>query len=671
MVPPQKQQQQQQQRQQQQKQQPQRQPQQPTPPPPQQPTPEPQHPPPEPQQQPQPQHPQQPTQRSQSQPQASAQPSDRPQPRPQPQPQRQPPAGLVPNRATKPPPAAMVPPPATSQQAPSVRTESTESTTSRRQHQPPPQHPQSPTRAASQPTLYTATAGATPNTTTNATPPSSPQRPALRPAPQQGSTSRTSAPTTQQPPMRPTPTPALGQQPRPPPQPQQQPQPHAQAHVYVRPTQGMPTAEPIARRQSLDVSNMKPRLYPERSPPKRLPTAVRPTEPSRLSKPAAPSRTSKPTAEQARIRALRLESLCPVDGAPGRVLTGLRNLGNTCFMNSVVQCLCNTVPLATFFVQRRYRSQLNLQNPLGTGGRMTEELAELLIHMWCYRYKHVAPSWMVQMLAKCSSQFEMNQQQDCQEFCSFLLDAIHEDLNRVKRKPGYREDPPSEGVPDHILADQAWATHKSLNDSVVVDFFQGQYKSTISCRTCGYQSMTFEPFTFLSLPLPKTASRVTLTKCIREFLDPERMHGQDTWRCPRCKCHREATKQLYIWKLPPILLVHLKRFSFNGPFRDKLNTEVDFSNTLHMGEHVSGPRRPMMEDYQLYGVCNHYGTLTGGHYTAFCRNVYTQRWYSFDDAVVKLKSARATMEQTRADRQSGYLLFYTAVDFARAVPSFD
>jgi ubiquitin carboxyl-terminal hydrolase 8 len=89
-------------------------------------------------------------------------------------------------------------------------------------------------------------------------------------------------------------------------------------------------------------------------------------------------------------------------------------------------------------------------------------------------------------------------------------------------------------------------------------------------------------FMYLSLPIPlrnkegKKNGPVTVFECLQAFLAPEKLSGDDQWKCPKCKVKRDASKTLAIVKLPTVLLIHFKRFSFNGPFRDKLETAVDF-----------------------------------------------------------------------------------------------
>ncbi|KAE9589682.1 putative ubiquitinyl hydrolase 1 [Lupinus albus] len=92
------------------------------------------------------------------------------------------------------------------------------------------------------------------------------------------------------------------------------------------------------------------------------------------------------------------------------------------------------------------------------------------------------------------------------ELLAFLLDGLHEDLNRVKQKP-YIEMKDSDCRPDEEVAYECWKNHMARNDSLIVDVCQGQYKSTLVCPVCGKISLTFDPFMYLSLPLPSTVTR--------------------------------------------------------------------------------------------------------------------------------------------------------------------
>eukprot|EP01105_Mastigella_eilhardi_P002122 TRINITY_DN1254_c0_g1_i1.p1 TRINITY_DN1254_c0_g1~~TRINITY_DN1254_c0_g1_i1.p1 ORF type:complete len:1404 (+),score=288.29 TRINITY_DN1254_c0_g1_i1:40-4251(+) len=192
-----------------------------------------------------------------------------------------------------------------------------------------------------------------------------------------------------------------------------------------------------------------------------------------------------------------------------RGVIGLTNLGNTCFMNATLQCLSNTWLLTEFFANRKHEQDLNTTNPLGHHGDVAQQYASVVSKLWsggrltsCF-----SPSSFKKTLARYAQQFAGNQQHDAHELLIFLLDALHEDLNRVKKKP-YTEAVDAEGKSDEELANLSWDTYKLRNQSVVVDLCQGQTRSVLTCPTCGYASVTFEPFSCLSLPLPIEQDRL-------------------------------------------------------------------------------------------------------------------------------------------------------------------
>uniref|UniRef100_A0A8C1X0C7 Ubiquitin carboxyl-terminal hydrolase n=1 Tax=Cyprinus carpio TaxID=7962 RepID=A0A8C1X0C7_CYPCA len=192
-------------------------------------------------------------------------------------------------------------------------------------------------------------------------------------------------------------------------------------------------------------------------------------------------------------------------GPPG--VCGLTNLGNTCFMNSALQCLSNTPPLTEYFLRNSYLEELNFTNPLGMKGEIAEAYADVIKQMWSGRHYSVVPRVFKTKVGHFASQFLGYQQHDSQELLSFLLDGLHEDLNRVKKKE-YIELRDADGRPDQEVAEEAWRNHLRRNDSVIVDTFHGLFKSTLVCPECNKVSVTFDPFCYLSVPLPVSKERV-------------------------------------------------------------------------------------------------------------------------------------------------------------------
>ncbi|CAI9100997.1 OLC1v1038211C1 [Oldenlandia corymbosa var. corymbosa] len=575
-----------------------------------------------------------------------------------------------------------------------------------------------------------------------------------------------------------------------------------------------------------------------------------------------------------------------------RGLAGLQNLGNTCFMNSALQCLVHTPSLLQYFLND-FSDEINQDNPLGTNGELAIAFGKLLRRLWLSGEGTVPPRGFKAKLGSFAPQFSGYNQHDSQELLAFLLDGLHEDLNRVKQKP-YIEAKDYDGRPDEEVADELWRYHKARNDSIIVDVFQGQYKSTLVCPICSKISYTFDPFMYLSLPLPSTAMRdmtvtvfhgdgsgpptpytvtvlkggcckdliqalgtvcdlrideylllaevymhkiykyyedplellteikdndyivayrlsksgpdmtrltivhreeekvfqylylnhgasqrklfltplvtlledpvksasqidlaigrvlapllregtlpatdhgndpmkcddstqlepgsvpktaniepsqpettdtpleldgsvnvlldwkekakelynsdklrdipkvqkkddvsmekakpetISLFSCLDAFLEEEPLGPDDMWYCPHCKEHRQATKKLDLWKLPDVLVIHLKRFSYNRWFKNKLDTLVDFPiHNLDLSDYVKGKDSGEGSNnmYELYAVSHHYGGLGGGHYYADCK-LSDNRWYRFNDSHV------SPVDEEKIKTSAAYVLFY-------------
>ncbi|KAI8075313.1 hypothetical protein BC940DRAFT_287994 [Gongronella butleri] len=189
-----------------------------------------------------------------------------------------------------------------------------------------------------------------------------------------------------------------------------------------------------------------------------------------------------------------------------RGATGLYNLGHTCFMNSALQCLSNTEPLTTYFLENKHEKELNRNNALGLQGDLAMSYGRLVHQLWRGQAGRVTPRDFRYHIGRFHAEFQAYQRQDSQELLAFLLDGMHEDLNRIAIKP-YMELPDLDDTPDADVAKMQWDYHQSRNDSVIVDLFHGQFKSSLTCQDCGKSSMAFDPFMYLSLPIPAQEQR--------------------------------------------------------------------------------------------------------------------------------------------------------------------
>uniref|UniRef100_A0A672KP62 Ubiquitin carboxyl-terminal hydrolase 15 n=1 Tax=Sinocyclocheilus grahami TaxID=75366 RepID=A0A672KP62_SINGR len=214
-------------------------------------------------------------------------------------------------------------------------------------------------------------------------------------------------------------------------------------------------------------------------------------------------------------------------------LCGLSNLGNTCFMNSATQCLSNIPPLTEYFLKDQHQDELNQDNPLGMKGEIAKAYAELIKQLWSGKCSYVTPRPFKTQVGRFAPQFSGYQQQDSHELLAFLLDGLHEDLNRIRKKP-YIQLMDADGRPDKVVAEEAWENHIKRNDSIIVDIFHGLFKSTLVCPECSKISVTFDPFCYLTLPLPTRKERSLEVYLV--WLDPLAKPTQYKLTVPKVGC---------------------------------------------------------------------------------------------------------------------------------------
>lgn len=331
-------------------------------------------------------------------------------------------------------------------------------------------------------------------------------------------------------------------------------------------------------------------------------------------------------------------------------LAGLRNLGNTCFMNSILQCLSNTRELRDYCLQRLYMRDLSHSSNAHTA--LMEEFAKLIQTIWTSSPNDVvSPSEFKTQIQRYAPRFVGYNQQDAQEFLRFLLDGLHNEVNRVIVRPkSYPEN--LDHLPDDEKGRQMWRKYLEQEDSRIGDLFVGQLKSSLTCTDCGYCSTVFDPFWDLSLPIAKRGyPEVTLMDCMRLFTKEDVLDGDEKPTCCHCRARKRCIKKFSIQRFPKILVLHLKRFSESRIRTSKLTTFVNFPlRDLDLKEFASENTNHAV--YNLYAVSNHSGTTMGGHYTAYCRSPVTGEWHTFNDSSV------TPMSSSQVRTSDAYLLFY-------------
>lgn len=363
-------------------------------------------------------------------------------------------------------------------------------------------------------------------------------------------------------------------------------------------------------------------------------------------------------------------------------VVGLRNLGNTCFMNAVLQSLSNIQEFCLYF--RQLPSLEGVKNTISTRGKvyqsrsfrdlndelMAEELRKVLISLTDQgtAKSAISPESLFLVIWKVVPRFRGYQQQDAHEFLRYMLDRLHTELLHL--------------LPDATLKDNPYISlgQKGRN-SIVTSVFGGMLQSEVRCLNCSMESKKHDPFLDLSLDIPEKCQSYkklrdkdsgdesqksppcNIFDCLTSFIEVEELAETELYYCNNCKSKQRSTKRFWIRRLPNVLCLHLKRFRWNNFFRTKVDTSINFPvNALDMSQFVLSDipdtrRSPTGTNlYDLAAVIVHHGSGVGsGHYTAFAVN--DGQWFHFNDSTV-----RPTQPDIVA-KCKPYILFYIRREF--------
>jgi ubiquitin C-terminal hydrolase len=297
--------------------------------------------------------------------------------------------------------------------------------------------------------------------------------------------------------------------------------------------------------------------------------------------------------------------------ADDTVVAGLRNFGNVCFMNAVLQCL-------SFTPRIEEAIQGSINEAAKTEGELVRAVRELLVDMRQGRYATLSVTKVKEVISTVAPQFRDYTQHDAQEFLRVLLDALHEELNRgskaVKAPKLSRTLENPQKLDD--LASIWWQENLRRDSSGLTDLFQGQLMHILTCGNCHNSTYTFEVFLDLSLPIPVTErSRYSnvvcsLQQCFEEFTSEKEIEGV---KCKRCGPQVCKGKML-VHRFPKVLVLHLKRFTMEIDSDGKIKAPVTCpASQLDLSKYtlrVPSPR------YDLYAIAHHIGDIDYGHYYA-------------------------------------------------------
>ena len=205
---------------------------------------------------------------------------------------------------------------------------------------------------------------------------------------------------------------------------------------------------------------------------------------------------------------LELSSLISRDRNIGRII--LKNLGNTSYMNSTLNCLSNTLDLTKYFLKNYFKNEINNANYYGSKGQMSQAYFDLINKLWNGRNEEINPKDFRIAFCNLNKAFiNPEYEQDPYEFMTFLLDNLHEDLNRISNKRYQILEEKKEDENDEQASNRWWEYYNNRDNSIITDLFRGQYKTTIKCL-CGNTSVKYDTYMSLGLPIPSKKNYISI-----------------------------------------------------------------------------------------------------------------------------------------------------------------
>lgn len=312
---------------------------------------------------------------------------------------------------------------------------------------------------------------------------------------------------------------------------------------------------------------------------------------------------------------------------------GLQNRGNTCFLNTTIQCLSNTIPLTDYIMRNQFIAPLKMESKkkeiqmkFKKEFDVTKAYIQLIKVMWSTR-DPIDPRSLHQAFQKMGDRFHGYEQQDAEEALITIMDSMHEVLSYpiTVNISGMSENEMDSWM---VEAYEQWKRMNEERYSIITDIFTGQFVNQILCKEVEDRNMvlsrTYEKFDRLNLPIHGN----TLYDCLYSYFNVELLDTKyhDEKRDMRVK----AGRQIKLMILPKYLIIVFKRFQTNQQFLSKKNTMISFPiDDLDLTSYTVGYDRDNA-NYKLRSIGCHVGAINGGHYYAICRH-RNERWYIYND----------------------------------------
>lgn len=298
---------------------------------------------------------------------------------------------------------------------------------------------------------------------------------------------------------------------------------------------------------------------------------------------------------------------------------GLANLGNTCYLNSAIQCLSHCHNFLDFMLTRDFHDKQSIAS----------ELQELLKILWL-EDSSVAPRKFVNYVAKTYGDIlTIYEQNDIPEFLLFFIGFLNKSIcNQIDpsiieehRRRFKKETNPLSKFKYEIYI--SWLETHKLEYSPFIDMLFGNQVSQVKCNTCKHLSHTYESFSVLSLAITDPEDCI-LQDMLKKYMTTEPIQ----LTCEMCKKQNNMAKSNRFWMLPKVLIIAFKRFDQN---MNKMHSRVSLPESLSLDEWTLYDTQCV---YKLKAIACHSGSMHSGHYCAVCRHP-SGKWFIYDDDTIK------------------------------------